>query len=91
MPQRARRRGRRDRLLRQTQQFPHREAHAAQVRHVVKAVRSSCADMGIEEPPRLHDIVQAMLDALSERGVRLSRKEIAEAWARRHAAEPPEE
>lgn len=66
-------------------------AEATEVRHVVKAVRSSCADMGIEEPPRWHDIVQALLDALSERGVRLSRKEVAEAWARRHAAQPPEE
>jgi len=67
------------------------QAEATEVRHVVKAVRSSCADMGIEEPPRWHDVVQALLDALAERSIRLSRKEISEAWARRHAANPTEE
>jgi len=66
-------------------------AEVTQVRHVVKAVRSACADLGIEEHPRWHDVVQALVDALAERGIKLTRKEVAEAWARRHAAQPPEE
>ena len=66
-------------------------AEVTEVRHVIKAVRSACADLGIEEQPRWHDVVQTLLDAMAERGVRLSRKELAEAWAQRHAAEPPQE
>ncbi len=65
------------------------QAEVTHVRHVIKAVRAACADLGIAEQPRWHDVVQTLVDALAERGVRLSRKEIAEAWARRHAAEPP--
>ncbi len=74
--------------------LPGRSASHAEVtlvRHVVKAVRSACADLGIEEHPRWHDVVQALVDALTERGVKLTRKEVAEAWARRHAALPRDE
>lgn len=50
------------------------------VRHVVKAIRSARADLQSEDPLRWHDIVQAVLDAVEIRGLRLTRKEIAEAW-----------
>lgn len=55
---------------------------ATQVRHVVKAVRAANADLGLEAAPRWHDIVQTLLDALEARGVRLTRKEIQDAWIR---------
>jgi hypothetical protein len=50
------------------------------VRHIVKAIRSARAELQSEDPLRWHDIVQAVLDALEIRGVRLTRKEVAEAW-----------
>ncbi len=62
-------------------------AEVTEVRHIIKAVRTACADLGIEDVPRWHDIVQAVIDALRERGVRLSRKEISEAWAQRHGTQ----
>jgi type IV pilus assembly protein PilB len=53
-----------------------------EVRHVIKAVRRANADMGIEGSPRWHDIVQVMLDALQSKGVKLTRREIEDAWLR---------
>jgi type IV pilus assembly protein PilB len=50
------------------------------VRHIVKAIRTARADLQSEDPLRWHDIVQAVIDALEIRGVRLTRKEIADAW-----------
>jgi type IV pilus assembly protein PilB len=54
----------------------------SEVRHVVKAVRRANADMGIEGSPRWHDIVQVLLDTLQAKGVKLTRREIQEAWLR---------
>jgi type IV pilus assembly protein PilB len=59
-------------------QQPNQDVRA--VRHVVKAIRTARADLQIEDPLRWHDIVQAVIDALEIRGIRLTRKEIAEAW-----------
>ncbi len=63
-----------------------RTPEATEVRHVVKAVRRASADLGLEDAPRWHDVVQTLLDALAVRGVRLTRKEIQEAWAKRHGS-----
>jgi hypothetical protein len=38
---------------------------------------------------RWHDIVQALLDSLESRGIRLTRQEIAEAWLRVRAKREP--
>jgi type IV pilus assembly protein PilB len=54
----------------------------SEVRHVVKAVRRANADMGVEGSPRWHDIVQVLLDTLQAKGVKLTRREIQEAWLR---------
>jgi hypothetical protein len=58
------------------------------VRHVVKAIRSARADLQSEDPLRWHDIVQAVIDALEIRGVRLTRKEIADAWQQQRRKQP---
>jgi hypothetical protein len=50
------------------------------VRHVVKAVSAASAELGTGGPLRWHDIVQALIDAASARGVTLTRKEVADAW-----------
>lgn len=55
----------------------------SEVRHAIKAVRAAAANLGIEGAPRWHDIVQALIDAMAARGIKLARKEVAEAWARR--------
>jgi type IV pilus assembly protein PilB len=52
------------------------------VRHVVKAIRSARSDKSVEDPLSWHDIVQTLLDALEGRSIRLSRREIADAWER---------
>ena len=50
---------------------------------------SAGADAGIEGPPTWHDVVQIVLEALAGRGVKLTRKEIAEAYIRvRERANP---
>jgi type IV pilus assembly protein PilB len=54
----------------------------SEVRHVVKAVRRANADMGVEGSPRWHDIVQVLLDTLQAKGVKLTRREIQDAWLR---------
>lgn len=54
----------------------------AEVRHVIKAVRRANADMGLEGAPRWHDIVQVVLDAVHAKGVKLSRRDIQDAWLR---------
>ncbi len=53
-----------------------------EVRQVVRAIRAASADAGIEGPPTWHDVVQILLEALAVRGVRLTRKDIAEAYIR---------
>jgi type IV pilus assembly protein PilB len=58
-----------------------------EVRHVVKAVRAASNDLGLEAPPRWHDLVQVLIDALSARGMHFTRKEVAEAWAKRHGGD----
>jgi hypothetical protein len=63
-----------------------RSLDATEVRHVVKAVRRAAADLGLTEAPRWHDVVQVVLDVLASRGVKLTRKEIQEAWAKRHGS-----
>lgn len=63
-----------------------RSVDATEVRHVVKAVRRAAADLGLAEAPRWHDVVQIVLDVLAARGVKLTRKEIQEAWAKRHGS-----
>jgi hypothetical protein len=50
------------------------------VRHVVKAIRSASGEQNAEDPLSWHDIVQVLLDAIEARSIRLSRKEIADAW-----------
>jgi type IV pilus assembly protein PilB len=62
---------------------------ASEVRHIVKTVRAANADLGIEGAPRWHDIVQIMLDALHARGIKLTRKEIHEAWLRAKTPDEP--
>jgi type IV pilus assembly protein PilB len=54
----------------------------SEVRHVIKAVRRANADMGLEGAPRWHDIVQVVLDAMHAKGVKLSRRDIQDAWLR---------
>jgi type IV pilus assembly protein PilB len=61
---------------------------ATEVRHVVKAVRAANADLGIEGAPRWHDVVQVVLDVLHARGMRITRKEIHEAWLRARQIDP---
>jgi type IV pilus assembly protein PilB len=63
-----------------------RSLDATEVRHIVKAVRRAAADLGLAEAPRWHDVVQVVLDVLASRGVKLSRKEIQEAWAKRYGS-----
>ena len=58
------------------------------VRHIVKAIRGARTELASEAPLRWHDIVQAVLDALDGRGVRLTRQEIAEAWLRDQTRPP---
>jgi type IV pilus assembly protein PilB len=58
------------------------------VRHVVKAIRTARADLQSEEALRWHDIVQAVIDALEIRGVRLTRREIADAWQQAKRKQP---
>ncbi|MFT3922639.1 MAG: hypothetical protein QM778_08910 [Myxococcales bacterium] len=53
-----------------------------EVRQVVRAIRAASADAGIEDPPTWHDVVQIVLDALAAKGVRLTRKDVAEAYIR---------
>jgi type IV pilus assembly protein PilB len=55
------------------------------VRHLVKAVRTARSDLGNDDPLRWHDIVQAVLDSLEIRGIRLTRTEIADAWLKNKA------
>ena len=57
------------------------------VRHVVKAVSAASADLGTGGPLRWHDIVQALIDAASARGVTLTRKEVADAWLAKKGSE----
>jgi Type II secretion system (T2SS), protein E, N-terminal domain len=60
------------------------------VRHIVKAIRAARAELQSEDPLRWHDMIQAVLEALEIRGVRLTRKEIADAWlANRQKREQP--
>jgi hypothetical protein len=61
---------------------------ATEVRHVVKAVRAANADLGVEGAPRWHDIVQVLLDVLHARGLRITRKEVHEAWLRARQVDP---
>ena len=64
----------------------HREApEVRMVRHLVKAIRTAKNESGAEDPVRWHDIAQAILDSLETRGVRLTRKEVADAWLRTKA------
>ena len=64
----------------------HRESPEVRVvRHLVKAVRTAKTESGSEDPVRWHDIAQAILDSLESRGVRLTRKEVADAWMRTKA------
>ncbi len=67
-------------------QSPSQDVRA--VRHVVKAIRTARADLHSEDPLRWHDIVQAVIEALEIRGVRLTRKEIAEAWQEQRRKQP---
>lgn len=61
-----------------------------EVRQVVRAIRAASADAGIEEPPTWHDVVQIVLEALAAKGLKLSRKDIAEAYIRvREKGAPP--
>jgi|GEM_PF-2673693 len=53
-----------------------------EVRQVVRAIRAASADAGIEDPPTWHDVMQIVLEALTAKGVRLTRKDIAEAYIR---------
>lgn len=55
------------------------------VRHVVKAIRSARTARGSEEPLQWHDIVQSLLDALETRGIKLTQKEVGDAWLRHTA------
>jgi type IV pilus assembly protein PilB len=55
------------------------------VRHLVKAIKTARNDLGSDDPLRWHDIVQAVLDSLEIRGVRLTRTEIADAWLKNKA------
>jgi hypothetical protein len=59
------------------------------VRHVVKAVSAASAELGAGHALRWHDIVQALIDAATTRGVILTRKELGQAWteARQREAE----
>jgi hypothetical protein len=57
---------------------------AVEVRHVIRAIRAANADAGIERPPAWHDVVQVLLDALAARGLKLTRREIAQAWLAMH-------
>jgi type IV pilus assembly protein PilB len=59
------------------------------VRHVVKAVSAASAELGAGHALRWHDIVQALIDAATARGVILTRKELGQAWteARQREAE----
>lgn len=64
----------------------HRESPQVRaVRHLVRAIKTARNDLGSEDPLRWHDIVQAVLDSLEIRGVRLTRTEIAEAWRKNKA------
>lgn len=64
----------------------HRESPEVRaVRHLVKAVRTAKTESGSDDPVRWHDIAQAILDSLESRGVRLTRKEVADAWIRSRA------
>jgi hypothetical protein len=64
----------------------HRESPEVRaVRHLVKAIRSAKTDQGSDDPVKWHDIAQAVLDSLEIRGVRLTRKEVADAWLRHRA------
>ena len=53
-----------------------------EVRQLVRAIRAASADVGVETPPTWHDVVEVLLEALAARGVRLTRKDIAEAYLR---------
>jgi type IV pilus assembly protein PilB len=55
------------------------------VRHLVKAIKTARNDLGSDDPLRWHDIVQAVLDSLEIRGVRLTRTEISDAWLKNRA------
>lgn len=55
------------------------------VRHLVKAIKTARNDLGNDDPLRWHDIVQAVLDSLEIRGVRLTRTEITDAWLKNKA------
>lgn len=63
-----------------TAKAPREASDVRTVRHVVKAIRAARAQLPSEDSPRWHDIVQALLDAAEARGVRLTRRELAEAW-----------
>jgi hypothetical protein len=52
----------------------------SEVRHVIRAIRAVNADAGVEDAPKWHDVLQAVLDAAAARGVQLTRKDVAEAW-----------
>lgn len=53
-----------------------------QVRQVVRVIRAASADAGVETAPTWHEVVDILLHALSAKGVRLTRKELAEAYVR---------
>ncbi len=72
-----------------TPRVPRETPPVRTVRDVVRAVRIARSTTGSEEPLRWHDVIQAVVDALDARGVRLTRQEIVEAWLRQTKRDHP--
>lgn len=53
-----------------------------EVRQVVRAIRSASVDAGVEVPPTWHEVVDVVLQAFAAKGVKLTRKELADAYLR---------